>query len=88
MKIKIQPKQHHESKMTPEELQEYLKMCRNGSSTTKNGRAYQRKPKHNKRLSYCWDFFYKKKNPENSESLSLATATRGSKRRLFQPKII
>lgn len=60
MKIKIQPKQHHESKMTPEELQEYLKMCRNGASSTKNEKRYVRKPKHNKRLSYCWDFFYKK----------------------------
>lgn len=53
MKIIIQPKQHHESKMTPEELQEYLKMCRNGASSTKNGKRYIRKPKHNKRLSYC-----------------------------------
>lgn len=53
MKIIIQPKQHHESKMTSNELQEYLKMCRRGASATKNGRAYQRKPKHSKRLSYC-----------------------------------
>ena len=53
MKIIIQPKQHHESKMTPNELQKHLKMCRNGASATKNGRAYQRKPKHSKRLSYC-----------------------------------
>ena len=53
MKIIIQPKQHHESKMTPDELQEYLKMCRCGASATKNGRAYQRKPKHTKSLSYC-----------------------------------
>lgn len=53
MKIIIQPKQHHESKMTPNELQEYLKMCRNGASATKNGKRYIRKPKHNKRLSYC-----------------------------------
>lgn len=53
MKIIIQPKQHHESKMTPNELQEHLKMCRNGASSTKNGKRYIRKPKHNKRLSYC-----------------------------------
>ena len=53
MKIIIQPKQHHESKMTPDELQEHLKMCRNGASSTKNGKRYIRKPKHNKRLSYC-----------------------------------
>ena len=62
MRIKIQLKQHHESKMTPEELQEYLKMCRNGTSSTKNGKRYIRKPKHNKRLSYCWDFFFTKKS--------------------------
>ena len=62
MKIIIQPKQHHESKMTPDELQEYLKMCRSGTSATKNGRAYQRKPKYFKRLSYCWDFFSRKKS--------------------------
>ncbi len=53
MKIIIQPKQHHESKMTPDELQEHLKMCRSGASATKNGKRYIRKPKHNKRLSYC-----------------------------------
>ena len=61
MNIIIQPKQHYESKMTPEELQEHLKMCRNGASTTKNGKRYIRKPKHKKSLRYCWDFFYKKK---------------------------
>ena len=46
MKIKIQPKQHYQSKMTHEELQEHLKMLRRGASTTKNGKAYQRRPKH------------------------------------------
>lgn len=46
MKIKIQPKQHYQSKMTPDELQEYLKMCRTGASATKNGRAYKRHPKY------------------------------------------
>ena len=53
MNIIIQPKQHHESKMTHDELQEHLKMCRNGASTTKNGKRYIRKPKHKKSLSYC-----------------------------------
>ena len=54
MKIIIQPKQHHASKMTPDELQEHLKMCRNGASMTKNGRSYQRRPKYvKKNLSYC-----------------------------------
>ena len=49
MKIKIQPKQHHEMKMTSEELQEHLKMLRRGASMTKNGKAYQRRPKHKNR---------------------------------------
>ena len=48
IKIKIQPKQHYQAKMTPDELQEHLKMCRIGSSKTKNGKAYQRHPKHRK----------------------------------------
>ena len=46
MKIKIQPKQHYQAKMTPEELQEHLKMKRSGASKTNNGKAYQRRPKH------------------------------------------
>lgn len=50
MTITIQPKQHHKSKMTAEELQEYLKMVRLGASTTKNGRAYKRREKHAKRF--------------------------------------
>lgn len=51
--IKIQPKQHHEAKMSPEELQEYLKMCRRGASATKNGKAYKRRSKHNKVSIYA-----------------------------------
>lgn len=27
-KVVVQPKQHYQSKMTPDELQEHLKMCR------------------------------------------------------------
>lgn len=46
MKIKIKPRQHHESKMTPDELQEHIKMMQRGASMTKNGKAYRRKPKH------------------------------------------
>lgn len=46
--IKIKPKQHHQSRMTSEELQEYLKMCKTGSSQTKNGKRYTRKQKHKK----------------------------------------
>ena len=46
MKIIIQPKQHYQAKMTSDELQEYLKMKRLGSSQTKNGKAYARHAKH------------------------------------------
>ena len=46
MKIKIKVKQHYQAKMTAEELQEHLKMKRSGASKTKNGKAYQRRPKH------------------------------------------
>lgn len=48
MAIKIQPKQHYQSKMDSEELQSYLKMKRSGASKTKNGKAYQRHAKHKK----------------------------------------
>ena len=34
-KVVVQPKQHYQSKMTPDELQEHLKMCRLGASRTK-----------------------------------------------------
>ena len=34
-KGKIQPKQHYQAKMTPDELQEHIKMCLLGSSRTK-----------------------------------------------------
>lgn len=42
----VKVKQFYERKMSSEELQEYLKMKRSGSSTTKNGKAYSRKEKH------------------------------------------
>ena len=51
IKLKIQPKQHYQAKMTPDELQEHLKMCRSGTSKTKNGKAYSRKDKHKKRIA-------------------------------------
>lgn len=51
IKLKIQPKQHYQAKMTPDELQEHLKMCRSGASKTKNGKAYSRKDKHKKRIA-------------------------------------
>lgn len=48
MKIVIKPKQHYQSKMTPEELQAHLQMARTGASRTKNGKAYRRHDKHKK----------------------------------------
>lgn len=35
-KVVVQPKQHYQTKMTPDELQEHLKMCRLGASRTKS----------------------------------------------------
>lgn len=37
-------------KMTPEELQGYLKAKAIGSGVTKNGKAYRRREKHRRRL--------------------------------------
>ena len=48
MKIVIKPKQHYQSKMSPEELQAHLQMARTGASKTKNGKAYRRHDKHKK----------------------------------------
>ena len=51
MKIKVKPKQHYQSKMTNAELQEHLKMLRNGVSQTKNKKKQiARKTKHKKNL--------------------------------------
>lgn len=51
MKINIKPKQHYQSKMTHDELQEHLKMVHNGSSKTKNKKKQiLRKSKHKKNL--------------------------------------
>ena len=51
LKIKVKPKQHHEAKMTSAELQEHLKMLRNGVSQTKNKKKQiARKTKHKKNL--------------------------------------
>ena len=49
----FQPKQHYQSKMTPDELQEHLKMCRLGASRTKSKEEKRRQAetKHPKR--YC-----------------------------------
>lgn len=51
MTIKVKPKQHHEAKMTSDELQSHLKMIRNGASMTRNKkRQLDRKVKHKKNL--------------------------------------
>ena len=46
MKILIQPKQHYQAKMSPDELQAHLNMKRAGASCTKNGKRYRRHAKH------------------------------------------
>ena len=50
----FQPKQHYQAKMTPDELQEHLKMCRLGASRTKTkkGKRLQAETKHPKRYQY------------------------------------
>ena len=52
-KVVVQPKQHYQAKMSPDELQEHLKMCRLGASRTKTkkGKRLQAETKHPKR--YC-----------------------------------
>ena len=47
----FQPKQHYQAKMTPDELQEHLKMCRLGASHTKSKKEKRRQAetKHPKR---------------------------------------
>ena len=51
MKIKVKPKQHYQSKMTKDELQEHLKMIHNGASKTKNKKKQiARKTKYKKNL--------------------------------------
>lgn len=45
--IKVKPDSR---KMTPEELQGYLKAKAMGSGVTKNGKAYSRRDKHRNRL--------------------------------------
>ena len=53
-KVVVQPKQHYQAKMTPDELQEHLKMCRLGASRTKTkkGKRLQAETKHPKRYQY------------------------------------
>ena len=53
-KVVVQPKQHYQAKMTPDELQEHLKMCRLGASRTKSKEEKRRQAetKHPKRYQY------------------------------------
>lgn len=44
-------KPRYSKRMSPEELQEYLKI-KTQSGRTKNGRAYKRHPKHKGRIDY------------------------------------
>lgn len=44
--VKVKAKQHHERKMTSDEYQEHLKMCKRGASKTKNGKRYNRRDKY------------------------------------------
>lgn len=48
LKVTVKPKYLSQVPMSPEELQNHLKMKKQGASTTKNGKAYTRKPKHKK----------------------------------------
>lgn len=52
-KVVVQPKQHYQAKMSPDELQEHIKMCRLGASRTKSKEEKRRQAetKHPKR--YC-----------------------------------
>lgn len=45
--IKVKPDSR---KMTPEELQSYIKAKAIGSGVTKNGKAYRRREKHRRRV--------------------------------------
>ena len=52
MKVIIKAVQHYESKMTPAELQEHLKMRSRGASKTKNKKGMHPRQMKHKKLSY------------------------------------
>jgi len=52
MKVIVKPVQHYESKMTPDELQEHLKMRNRGASKTKNKKGMHSRQMKYKKLCY------------------------------------
>ena len=52
MKIIVKAVQHYESKMTPAELQEHLKMRNRGASQTKNKKGMHPRQNKYKKLIY------------------------------------
>ena len=52
MKIIVKPIQHYEAKMTPDELQEHLKMRNRGASKTKNKKGLHPRQNKHKKLIY------------------------------------
>ena len=52
MKIIVKPIQHYEAKMTPDELQEHLKMRNRGSSKTKSKKGMHSRQMKYKKLCY------------------------------------
>lgn len=51
-KVVVQPKQHYQAKMTSDELQEHLKMCRLGASRTKSKEEKRRQTETKYRKRY------------------------------------
>ena len=49
----FQPKQHYQAKITPDELQEHLKMCRLGASRTKSKEEKRRQAETKRPKRYC-----------------------------------
>lgn len=52
MKVIIKAVQHYEAKMTPDELQEHLKMRSRGASKTKNKKGMHSRQMKYKKLCY------------------------------------
>jgi hypothetical protein len=52
MKVIVKAVQHYESKMTPDELQEHLKMRSRGASKTKNKKGLHPRQHKHKKLIY------------------------------------
>lgn len=52
MKVIVTPVQHYQAKMTPDELQEHLKMRNRGASKTKNKKGMHPRQHKHKKLIY------------------------------------